>query len=85
MDNTWQDFYLSEWMNEPSHDWARDRYNRWSSTTYNNVLYPQRNSKALGFQLTIVDQYWYNNRRPVLVQLHRQLGHQPALHESCRE
>lgn len=59
VDNTWQDFYLSEWS-EPSHDWARDRYNRWSSTTYNNVLYPQRNSKALGFQLTIVDQYWYN-------------------------
>jgi len=24
------------------------------------VLYPQRDSKALGFQLTIVDQYWYN-------------------------
>jgi hypothetical protein len=58
VDNVWQDFYLSEW-NEPYHDWARDRWNRWGPTA-EAKLNNESSSKGLGFQLTIIDQYWYN-------------------------
>ena len=59
VDNTWQDVWLSEWS-EPYHDWFRDRYNRWSTAAVNNVLIPQRNTKAMNWEINILDQYYYN-------------------------
>jgi hypothetical protein len=59
VDNRLQDGYLSEW-DEPSHDWARDRYNMWSQAVYNNVLVANKATKALGWQLSIINQNWYN-------------------------
>jgi hypothetical protein len=59
VDNAWHDATEYEWC-QPSFDWFKDRYIRWSSTTVNNVLKPNRNTRTLQVEQDVLPADSYN-------------------------
>lgn len=58
VDNIHQQARISEW-DEPSHDWVRDRLNRWGQEA-ENKLDRESDTRGLGMEMRIHHQDYYN-------------------------